>query len=310
MNLHKPVLLKEVLQFWHSKPGGHYIDGTLGLGGHALGLLKMDPHLKCLGMDCDQNAISLATESLQNFKDRTFIFNDSYLHLPEVMKKNGWDKTDGILLDLGVSSLQLDDPSRGFSLKKSGPLDMRMDPTLKLTALDLIKNLSQQELAGVILKFGEERFAKEIAFNLKRAVAQIPDLDTNACAEIIKNCIPQQFTYKKIIHPATKTFQALRIAVNHELENLRIFLDSVPDLIEKGGRLVLISFHSLEDRLIKEKALYWQKNCICPPSFPKCVCSKESLFKLLTKKPITASPLEINENPRSRSAKLRVLEKC
>lgn len=310
MILHKPVLLKEALRLWYHKPGGRYIDATLGLGGHTLELLNKDPNLQCLGVDCDREAISISTDRLQNFKDRAFIFNSSYTLLPEAMSKVGWNKADGILLDLGLSSLQLDTPSRGFSIKKPGPLDMRMDLSQKLTALDLMNQLSEQELAQVIFKYGEERFSKEIASNLKKALIKIPDLDTNACAEIIDHSIPQRYSFKKSIHPATKTFQAFRIAVNKELDNLKVFLDFVPNILEIGGRLVIISFHSLEDRLIKEQSRDWQKKCICPPGFPKCVCGKEPLFLSLTKKPITPSHFEIDENPRSRSAKLRALERC
>ena len=309
MELHKPVLVHEVLQYLYKKKGGRYVDGTLGMGGHTLRLLELEPTVHCLGLDCDEEASGAAKERLKKYEDRITIIRESYANLPPIMKDIGWNKCDGIFLDLGVSSLQLEQDVRGFSFRKKGPLDMRMDRSQSCTALALIKHLSQNELTKIIDRYGEEKFAQKIAFHLKKALFTYPQLDTVTAAEIIKNSIPKKFQ-KKEIHPATKTFQALRIAVNHELDNLKSFLDSVPDLLEKEGRLVLISFHSLEDRIIKEKAVYWKKSCICPPNFPQCICGKQPLFNILTQKPVLPTPQEVEDNPRSRSAKLRALERC
>jgi 16S rRNA (cytosine1402-N4)-methyltransferase len=307
---HEPVLLNEVLSFWHWKKGGFYIDGTLGLGGHSEALLAVDSKARCLGIDRDSQAVQLAQERLKQYGGRAMIRHANYKDLIEIIKKEKLGTADGILLDLGVSSMQLDQAERGFSFRKQGPLDMRMDPSQGPTVLDLIHRLSPAELAEIIQRYGEEKKAKVIAVALKNAESKHELSDTIKCAEIISAAVGGRFqSGKGRIHPATKTFQALRIALNQELQSLEIFLESLPDLLNPSGRALLISFHSLEDRIIKNKIRQWVKGCLCPPSFPKCVCGKFPVFRELNRKPVTASAEEIRLNPRSRSAKLRVVEK-
>lgn len=311
-DFHCPVLLKEVLKFWHSKAGGIYVDGTVGGGGHMEALLQKDPQAKCIGIDRDLDAIKTAEERLKKFGNRVRLIHDNYIHLPEILKKEKIDMVHGVLLDLGVSSSQLDNPSRGFSFRKKGPLDMRMNRMDEETALDLIRRLSIDDLRDLIQCYGEEKCAKEIAIALKNAEQNAELTDTLKCAEIISKVVQSRrrgYSQRQTIHDATRTFQALRIAVNKELEHLKNFLNLIPSLFHLGGRALFISFHSLEDRLIKNKFKELSRGCICPPDFPKCVCGKKPEFEILTKKPVVPTAKEIEENPRSRSAKLRVAEK-
>lgn len=316
---HRPVLLKEVLSFWHSKKGGFYIDATVGTGGHAEALLEQDDQAVCLALDCDPEAVRLARERLGRFGKRALLLKENYIHLPEIMRELGTPKASGLLLDLGVSSLQLDVSERGFSFLKKGPLDMRMDSEKGENAKSLIHRLSIEELAKLIKRFGEEPKSKPIAIALKKAESNLRLTDTLECAQIISRTLlgfGKPFSRKKgewrrfkELHPATKTFQALRIAVNRELENLEGLLKKVSALLVFGGRAVFISFHSLEDRLVKNAMKMWCAGCVCPSDFPKCVCGKNPEFKILTPKVLRASQEEVEENPRSRSARMRSAEK-
>lgn len=306
--IHKPVLLNEVLDFWRGQKGGWYIDATIGLGGHAEALLKKDDEARCLGMDVDPQALEIARERLKPFGTRVELLKEDYRRLPEIMRSKNMAAADGILIDCGVSSLQLDQENRGFSFLRRGPLDMRMDSTQGETALELIQRLPVKELSRIILDYGEEPRSWSIAKALKNAASNGELIDTVRSAEIVAKAAGGRGSKK--IHPATKTFQSLRIAVNRELENLKIFLKNLPSLLSPNGRFVAISFHSLEDRLVKESMRAWSKGCVCPPDFPKCVCGRNPEFKILTKKAVTASEEEVSDNPRSRSAKLRAVEKC
>ena len=307
---HKSVLLGETLKFWAWKPGGFYVDATLGLGGHTEALLASDPFAHCLGLEIDPQALEIAkARAAERFGNRLSIFKESYMNLPKALQETKSPKPDGVLLDLGVSSLQLNSPSRGFSFQRSGPLDMRMDPSQGQTALELIENSSQEELARILRTYGEERYAGPIARALKKSCEQKKLNDTLSCAETVSAVYARMGGRREKIHPATRTFQALRIAVNQEIENLSSFLREAPPLLSSGGRLVLISFHSLEDRMVKESFRSLSRGCTCPNDFPRCVCGKKSEYRILTRKPVRPKESEIAENARSRSAKMRVLER-
>lgn len=304
---HKSVLVREASQLWRSQKGGLYIDATLGAGGHSQALLQMDPDAKCLGIDRDRQAIEIAKKNLKDYKDRMSYFQGNYSQLAQAAQLHpAFRQVDGILADLGVSSMQLDSPERGFSFRKGGPIDMRMD-SQGLTALDLIRNLSERDLERAIREYGEEKNSRRIARTLKKAEAEGRLTDTLSLAETIEGVQPK-FSGAKI-HPATRTFQGLRIAVNRELEHLEKFLSAAPSFLKKGGRLVVISFHSLEDRMVKQAFKKASRGCVCPPSFPQCVCGKRAEFRILTSKPAVATARETEDNPRSRSAKLRAMEK-
>ncbi len=304
---HKTVLVGEVLEFWHAKAGGNFVDATVGLGGHSKALLESDPSAVVLGLDIDPEALAIARERLEKFKQRVFLIKEGYMNLGQAMEKAGFSRADGILVDLGVSSMQLDMPERGFSFQKEGPLDMRMDPTSGETALEFIRRCTTEELARTLKTYGDERLAWPIAKRLKDAAERGALNTTLECAEIANAVYGGRQGAKT--HPATRTFQALRIAVNGELGSLDNFLKSAPGLLTKGGRLVCISFHSLEDRRVKEAFRKLSTSCVCPNDFPICVCGKTAEFKTLTKKPVIAEENESLKNPRSRSAKMRVLEK-
>lgn len=306
---HIPVLPQETLKFWHTKKGGLYLDATIGSGGHAKMLLEKDPEAVCLGFDQDPLILEFSEERLKQFNQRVRLFHSNYSKCLEILTRNNFSKVHGLLIDMGVSSYQLDDSARGFSFKKEGPLDMRMNPNLGETAEELIRRQSVKELAKIIRDFGEETFANQIAVNLKKLAMNPSPLTTTRCAQVVADSIPVRRRTVHI-HPATKTFQALRIAVNRELENLEIFLNCVPEIMERGGHFVAISFHSLEDRIIKNKLRKWNSHCQCPSDFPICVCGKRKEFSILTPKALAPTQDEIKKNPRSRSAKLRAAEKC
>lgn len=303
---HRPVLLKEVLRYWFKKKGGIYLDATIGTGGHAEALLKTDPKIKLIGLDLDPHAIQITKKRLEPFRKRVVLLNENFTYLPRILSRLKIGKIDGFLADLGLSSLQLESPERGFSFLREGPMDMRMNPTTGRTALELICQLTAQELRKLIQKFGEESRSHSIAAALKKEVSLGRLRNTLDCARIISSMIPAR---RIRIHPATKTFQALRIAVNNELENLQQLLQELPSLLSAGARALFIAFHSLEDRLIKNSFRIWARGCTCPPSFPQCVCGKKGSFRILTPKPIAPGAKEIQSNPRSRSAKMRVAEK-
>jgi 16S rRNA (cytosine1402-N4)-methyltransferase len=301
---HQPVLYHEVLDALDPMPGGLYLDGTLGAGGHAYGILQASgPDGRLLGLDVDPQALAIARERLIDFRNRTVIKQASYRQAPEILRALGWDPLHGILLDLGVSSIQIDQPERGFSFMKEGPLDMRFDQDYGLSAADLVNTLSEKEIADILWEFGEERYARRIA---RKIVNARPIQTTQDLARVICEAVPW---YSGHIHPATRTFQALRIATNKELETIAAALPELSGVLAPGGKIVVISFHSLEDRIIKQFFRRESKDCICPPEQPICTCGHVASLKVITKKPIMASVEEISKNPRSSSARLRVAEK-
>jgi 16S rRNA (cytosine1402-N4)-methyltransferase len=307
--LHKPVLLNEVIKALNCKASGVYLDGTIGGGGHSREILKScAPTGKLIGIDCDSYALDLARKNLEDFKDRLYLLKSDFVSIKQVLNELNIDKLDGILLDLGISSYQIEDGDRGFSFKKEGPLDMRMDQSYPLTASQIVNEFPPERLKSILKFYGEERWFKEITSNILKAREKAKILTTTQLAKIVASAIPKKFHPKKI-HPATKTFQAIRIALNRELEKIEEFIRQSVVYLKKGGRIVIITFHSLEDRIVKFTYRSLAKGCNCPPSFPKCVCKREKLIKILTPRPIIPSLSEIMDNPRARSAKLRVCEK-
>ena len=301
---HIPVLFHEVLDTLNLIPGGLYVDGTVGAGGHAQGILKaISPEGKLLGLDRDPAALEIAESRLAEFGNQVVLIHSSYSRLKLHLNNLNWKTVDGILLDLGLSSMQLDNPERGFSFRKAGPLDMRFDPSQPLSAADLINESSKDDLADLIFRYGEERYSRKIADAI---IANRPLEDTQELADIIESAIRNT---PSRIHPATRTFQALRIAVNQELKALEAFLPTALDALNPGGRLAVIAFHSLEDRIVKQFFRKESKDCICPPEIPQCVCEHKKQLREINRRPIRPEDKEILENPRSRSAKLRVAEK-
>ena len=301
---HIPVLFHEVLDTLNLIPGGLYVDGTVGAGGHAQGILKaISPEGKLLGLDRDPAALEIAESRLAEFGSRVVLIHSSYSNLKSHLNNLNWKTVDGILLDLGLSSMQLDNPERGFSFRKSGPLDMRFDLSQPFSAADLVNESSKEDLADLIYKYGEERYSRKIADAI---IANRPLEDTEELADIIESAIGNK---PSRIHPATRTFQALRIAVNQELKALEAFLPTALDALNPGGRLAVIAFHSLEDRIVKQFFRKESKDCICPPEIPQCVCEHKKQLKEINRRPIRPEDKEILANPRSRSAKLRVAEK-
>ncbi len=301
---HKPVLLKEVLEALRPRSGGHYLDGTLGAGGHAEGILEASmPDGVLAGFDIDQAAILLAEERLSPFKDRLTIAQSSYIEMKNVLADWNWPPLDGILLDLGASSMQFDQAERGFSFQNDGPLDMRFDSQEYLTASIIVNEWAEEDIAAIIRENGEEPRARKVA---QAIVAARPIESTAELAKIVARGLRAK---RGRIHPATKTFQALRIAVNSELENIRQVLPDAISLLSSGGRLAVISFHSLEDRIVKQFIVRESKDCICPPEQIICTCDHQASVKRVTKKPIQAQSIERTNNPRARSAKLRVAER-
>jgi 16S rRNA (cytosine1402-N4)-methyltransferase len=301
---HIPVLFHEVLDTLNLIPGGLYVDGTVGAGGHAQGILKaISPDGKLLGLDRDPAALEIAESRLAEFGNRVVLIHSSYSGLKSHLNNLSWKAVDGILLDLGLSSMQLDNPERGFSFRKAGPLDMRFDPSQPFSAADLVNESSKDDLADLIFRYGEERYSRKIA---EAIIANRPLEDTQELADIIESAIRNT---PSRIHPATRTFQALRIAVNQELKALEAFLPTALESLNPGGRLAVIAFHSLEDRIVKQFFRKESKDCICPPEIPQCVCGHKKQLKEINRRPIRPEDKEISENPRSRSAKLRVAEK-
>ncbi len=300
MGVHVPVLLPEVIAALQVKPGGQYIDCTVGYGGHAAAVLE---HGGCvLGIDVDPKAIEVARQRLGQYGERAILINESYNRMECIAIETGFNPADGILLDLGISSFQLMDASRGFSFQVDSPLDMRFDPNTQLTASDVVNKFPEMELRDIIQRYGEERRSKEIA---RAIVASRPVSTTTQLASLVAKVVGKGGR----IHPATKTFQALRIFVNDELERLKESLKQAVNILGLGGRLVVISFHSLEDRIVKEFFKREAASCICPPHTPICMCKHRASLKLINKKVITPSQSEIEANPRSRSAKMRVAER-
>lgn len=307
--MHLPVLTGEVLEMLQIKKHGTYLDGTLGDGGHAEQILsRMGPHGLLIAFEQDKDSVSFAEKRLQPFKSRIKIFHDNFKNAKNVLKREKIGLLDGILLDLGVSSRQLENPERGFSFASDAFLDMRMDQRTKTTAFDLLNNSSENELITIFKEFGEERWAKRIARAIVRKRETTPIRTTGELSKLILSVVPAK-SRKYKIHPATRVFQALRIAVNKELETLSTILDDGVECLKPSGRFCVISFHSLEDRLVKTMFRQLEKGCICPPDIPQCVCGRKGVLKVITKKPVVSTDDEVKKNPRARSAKLRVAEK-
>lgn len=306
---HTPVLLDEVMQGLKLRPGGIYVDGTVGGGGHSEEILKRtSPDGKVVAMDVDPQALAAARRRLAGFGDRFIADRSNFIDLPVVLDRYGIEAVDGILFDLGVSSCQLDKPERGFSYLHDAPLDMRLDPEQSYTAARLLQEASEGELAEIIKKYGEEKWAERIAAFIAREREKQPIKTTGRLVEIIKTAIPAR-ARRRGPHPAKRTFQALRIAVNRELDVLAVALNKAVRLLKAGGRICVISFHSLEDRIVKETFRQLADPCDCPRDFPQCVCGKEPVLKIITRRPQFPREEEREANPRSRSARLRIAEK-
>lgn len=305
---HTSVLLWETIDGLQVKPDGTYVDGTLGGAGHALEVCKkLSAKGRLIGIDQDQDAIIAASDRLAAFKQATII-RSNYCHMAEELEKLGIYRVDGILLDLGVSSWQLDNEERGFSYRADAPLDMRMDRRQPVTAYDIVNGYEEEKLYRIIRDYGEDRFAKRIASNIVKARTEAPIRTTYELNRVIAKSIPAKIQATSG-HPSKRTFQAIRIELNRELDVLEQSLDGMIDILNDGGRICVITFHSLEDRIVKNIFRRNEKPCTCPPDFPVCVCGKVSKGRVITRKPILPSPEEAEENPRAKSAKLRIFER-
>ncbi len=305
---HKPVLLNECLDALSVRPDGVYVDGTLGRAGHSREIAKRLTAGRLIAIDRDKAALDEAPRRLEGYMDRVTLVRGNFGDLTEILAGLGVDGVDGMLFDLGVSSPQLDDGSRGFSYLQNAPLDMRMDQSAPLTARDVVNGWDQEELRRILWQYGEERYSGLIAAAIVRERARAAIETTGQLAELIRSAMPAKARREKQ-HPAKRSFQAIRIAVNDELGEVERMLEGAWKALNPGGRLAVISFHSLEDRLVKTAYAQWAKGCTCPPDFPVCVCGKTPRVRLVGKRPITASEQELEENPRARSAKLRVAER-
>jgi 16S rRNA (cytosine1402-N4)-methyltransferase len=304
---HKPVLYQEVLAALRPAQGKRFIDGTIGGGGHAWGILAASsPDGQLLGMDADPAALQVARERLAAFGSRITLMRCNFVRLEQAAKQSGFYPVHGVLFDLGFSSMQLSDAARGFSFQRDGPLDMRMDPNLTETASNLVNDLPVKKLADLIWRYGEERHARRIA---RAIVTARPLMTTKELAQVVTRAVGRRASRRKQIHPATRTFQALRIAVNDELGALEAVLPQAVHVLAPGGRLAIISFHSLEDRLVKTFFRRESQDCLCPPKMPACSCEHQASVRIVTRRPMVPSDAEKTRNPRSRSARLRVAEK-
>lgn len=306
---HYSVLLNETIENLNIKPDGIYVDGTLGGAGHSSVIAsKLGPKGRLIGIDQDENAIEAASKRLEPFKDKVTIVRDNYVNFKKVLDDLNIDKIDGVVLDLGVSSYQLDTVERGFTYNVDTALDMRMDNRQLMTARDIVNDYSESDLYRIIRDYGEDRFAKNIAKHIVKAREEKPIETTFELNEIIKGAIPAKVRATGG-HPSKRTYQAIRIELNKELDVLENSIDGLIDRLNVGGRLCIITFHSLEDRIVKVKFKTAENPCTCPPEFPVCVCGKKSKGKVISRKPILPSAKELEENSRSKSAKLRVFEK-
>jgi 16S rRNA (cytosine1402-N4)-methyltransferase len=305
---HTPVMLQETLAFLQCKPGGTYVDATVGLGGHSRAILeRIQPGGVLIGLDRDRESLDKARTSLEPYGSGVRLLHENFKNLPLVLNNLGFKPVDGILVDLGVSSYQLLSPARGFTFQSDAMLDMRMDRSQRLTAADLVNGLSQEQLADIIYQYGEERMARRIAAAIVAARESAPVTRCRQLAEIVSRTLKVRGFAS--IHPATRTFQALRIAVNEELEDLENFFIEAQSFLKPGGRLVALSFHSLEDRIVKRAFRRLAGQCICERPVELCTCNREALARLLTARPAKPGPDELITNPRSRSARLRALER-
>jgi 16S rRNA (cytosine1402-N4)-methyltransferase len=306
---HKPVLLDEVIRYLRCTPGKFFVDGTVGGGGHARAILeKTAPDGRLIGIDWDEKALVKARSNLQSYEERLVLVQENFALIGPVLARLHIQAVDGILLDLGLSSFQVDEAARGFSFNLAGPLDMRMDTREKNTAAHLVNTLSEDKLAAIIRNFGEERWHRRIARHIVRARDEEAIETTDRLARVVYSSIPAGKRARQR-HPATRTFQALRLAVNRELDHLQTFLQGALDWLKPGGRLAIVSFHSLEDRLVKQAFANWARSCRCPARSPICQCEGRPLVRLVNKKPVVPGKSEIQANPRARSGRLRVVEK-
>ena len=305
---HVPVLLHECLDALAIKPDGIYVDGTLGRAGHSLEIVKRLTTGRLIGIDRDETAIAAAQERLADYRDRVTLVHSNFDRIGDILADLHIDGADGMLFDLGVSSPQLDDAERGFSYMHDAPLDMRMDRTAYLTAREVVNSWSYEELRRILFEYGEERYAPAIAKRIVQHREQQPIETTLELVDIIKSAMPPQALREKQ-HPAKRSFQAIRIAVNDELGAVETVMKKAVPLLNPGGRLAVITFHSLEDRIVKNAMAEAAKGCTCPPSFPVCVCGKKPQVRIVTRKPIVSGEEELERNPRARSAKLRICEK-
>ena len=305
---HRPVLLRECLEALAIRPEGTYVDGTLGRAGHSLAILERLTTGRLIGIDRDETALAAAEERLAAWGRQVTLVHSNFCRVRQVLAELGIDRVDGLLFDLGVSSPQLDQAERGFSYRQDAPLDMRMDVSERLTAYEVVNAWGEEALRRILWEYGEERCAPRIARAIVARRAQRPIASTLELAEIVRGAMPAQSLREKQ-HPAKRSFQAIRIAVNGELEALAPMVQGAVDCLRPGGRLAVITFHSLEDRIIKQELRAQATGCTCPPEFPVCVCGKRPRVRLVNRKPVTASAEEVGENPRSRSAKLRAAER-
>ncbi len=314
---HTPVMTREIISFMNLKPGGIYADCTLGGAGHSKAILeRIMPEGRLIGIDRDKAAISNAKRVLEPYKDNIDLFHAEFSELPDVLNSLGVEKLDGILADLGISLYQIEASGRGFSFMRDEPLDMRMNPEKGENAEDLINRLSEKNLVKIFREYGEERRSKKIANEIVRARAKNRIKTSGQLASIILKAVPKRETRinsqkgkTKSIHPATRVFMALRIAVNHELDNIKALMKFAPSFLKPGGRLCVLSFHSLEDRIVKHGIKAHERECICPPALPRCICNHKKSLRRLTAKPICPARDEIDANPMARSAKLRAAER-
>jgi 16S rRNA (cytosine1402-N4)-methyltransferase len=307
---HLPVLLKETLQYLNAEKSGKYVDGTVGNGGHTTEILKANQKSRVLGIDLDQTSLNKLQTKLieQGLDQKCKLVSGSYKDLEKISQKENFFPVVGLLLDLGFSSMQMDDPARGFSFQSEGPLDMRFDPHQELTAGAVVNRYPKERLENVFKSFGEEKFSRRIADKIIERRKTSPVKTTLELFDLIKLALPKPVQYRAA-DSARRIFQALRIEVNSELENLKAVLPQAIELLAPGGRLVIISFHSLEDRIVKQYFAKEASTCVCPPDFPTCVCGKTTDIRILTRKPVTATVEEVEANSRSKSAKLRAIEK-
>jgi len=308
VEIHRPVLLEETLAALGCRPGGFWVDGTIGMGGHAQAILRAtSPGGRLLGCDRDSEALQRARGRLASFGERAVLRHADHRNLPGILDEIGIETVDGILLDLGVSSFQLDDPGRGFSFQKDGPLDMRMDRTQPVTAATLVGTLSERDIASILARFGEEPAARRIARAIVAERVKSPLDSTARLAGVVAGAAGSM--RRRHVHPATRSFQALRIAVNQELAGLDRLLEDLALRLCSGGRLAVISFHSLEDRIVKDTFRGLAHRCRCPRDLPVCGCGRPDRVRLVGRRPIRPSPAEVRDNPRSRSARLRAAER-
>jgi 16S rRNA (cytosine1402-N4)-methyltransferase len=307
--IHLPVLSEEVVSCLITRPEGIYVDATLGMGGHTKSILDYtNSRSLVIGLDVDEEAISISRETLSRYNGHVIYRNSNFSDVDKVLDSLDIREVDGIIADLGMSSYQIESSERGFSFMREEPLDMRMDPRLRFTAYDLVNEMTMDEISRVLKMYGEEKWSRRIAKRIVETRKESPIKTSAELARVVSLAIPKKF-HPARIHPATKTFQALRIAVNNELENIREFIGKAVTRLRTGGRLVIISFHSLEDRLVKTSFLKMASPCVCPPDMPVCGCGRKRILKVVTRSPIIPGDEEIMNNPRARSAKMRVGER-